>query len=174
MANLTPCKDCGQQISIRAPTCPRCGTLNPGVPEAKPSLFGCIFSILMLVGFGYLLYWSYNTIFPTLTPAELENRQQEQAQQDRDRLPENRNAQAYFMTRTTINTLLVAPATAEFSSRGNTEIGRLSGTEDQWLVRGYVDSENSFGAKIRSNYQIIFEFEPGSIALKRLVSVDGL
>lgn len=130
--------------------------------------------VIALVGFAYFLYWSYSTIFPTLTTAELEIRRQEQEQKDRDMLPSNRSAQAYFMARTSISALLKAPATAEFSSANNTEISRVLGTEDQWFVRGYVDSENSFGAKIRSNYQIVFEFEPNSIALKRLVSVDGL
>lgn len=41
---------------------------------------------------------------------------------------------------------LKAPATAEFSGAS------VSGTGDVFVVTGHVDSENSFGAKIRSRY----------------------
>lgn len=43
---------------------------------------------------------------------------------------------------------LKAPATAEFSNQRAESIG-----DQRWDVTGTVDSENSFGALIRSNYR---------------------
>jgi hypothetical protein len=44
---------------------------------------------------------------------------------------------------------LKAPATADFSGVFDTEV---SGSGDDYTVRGYVDAENSFGANLRNNY----------------------
>lgn len=45
-----------------------------------------------------------------------------------------------------IDRLIKAPATASYSSSASTSSG-------DWTVTGTVDSENSFGASIRSNFQ---------------------
>ncbi|MGY1778762.1 hypothetical protein [Geodermatophilus sp. SYSU D01036] len=44
---------------------------------------------------------------------------------------------------------LKAPSTADFSGIFDTTI---TGSGDDYTVRGYVDAENSFGAMLRSNY----------------------
>ena len=45
---------------------------------------------------------------------------------------------------------LKSPSTAQFSSYGDTTATR-SGSA--WVINGYVDSQNSFGAKLRADYR---------------------
>lgn len=62
---------------------------------------------------------------------------------------------AYDSAVAAVKANLKAPATAKFGDMGNSEIKR---SDTQWKVQGYVDSENSFGANIRSNYVVILEY----------------
>jgi len=52
---------------------------------------------------------------------------------------------------------LKAPSTADFSSRSNNQFTYLG--ECKYDVQGYVDAQNSFGAKIRSNYHVILQYQ---------------
>lgn len=47
---------------------------------------------------------------------------------------------------------LKAPSTAKFSSWGETKITKIK--DNTYLVKGYVDAQNGFGAMIRSNYSV--------------------
>lgn len=49
--------------------------------------------------------------------------------------------------RTFVKEKLKAPTTADFSDE---QVSQANGT---WAVNGYVDSENSFGAKVRAAFQ---------------------
>jgi len=51
-----------------------------------------------------------------------------------------------------IRDVLKAPSTAEFSGLTETEV--INEGNDVFTVRGWVDAENSFGAKLRSNYEV--------------------
>lgn len=55
-------------------------------------------------------------------------------------------AHAKVACRGMVQDKLKAPSTADFNSE------RVSGSGTSWNVAGSVDSQNSFGAKIRSNY----------------------
>lgn len=62
-----------------------------------------------------------------------------------------------------IQTRLKAPSTAIFSSITDTKIEKKLDTyvddgvtRGKWLVSGYVDSQNSFGAQLRSNFNCKF------------------
>lgn len=46
--------------------------------------------------------------------------------------------------------LLKSPSTAEFSNYGQEAIIQLN--DSTWIVDGYVDSENGFGASVRSQF----------------------
>lgn len=47
---------------------------------------------------------------------------------------------------------LKAPSTAKFGSYGQSSVQHYTGCK--FVVRGYVDSQNSFGAMLRSNYSV--------------------
>jgi len=45
-----------------------------------------------------------------------------------------------------------APSTAKFSSNGQSSVQHYAGCK--FVLTGYVDSQNSFGAVLRSNYSV--------------------
>lgn len=53
---------------------------------------------------------------------------------------------------------LVAPATADFQPCRDRDVTQ---TGDRWRLQGYVDSENGFGAKLRSTFDAIVEHQEG-------------
>ena len=56
-----------------------------------------------------------------------------------------------------IKRLLKAPASADFCRETVTELG-----DNRYDVSSCVDSENSYGAKLRSNWQVIYKFSGGN------------
>ena len=65
---------------------------------------------------------------------------------------------AYVFAEKTIKPRLKAPSTAEFASFNNSEITR---DRDTFYVRSYVDSQNGFGAMVRSNFEVRVFFKDG-------------
>ncbi len=53
---------------------------------------------------------------------------------------------------------LKAPSTAKFSGYDARNITLIS--ECEFVVRGYVDAQNSFGAMIRNNYYVRIRYDP--------------
>ena len=50
---------------------------------------------------------------------------------------------------------LKAPSTAEFCNKSDATITQKG---DTWTIRGYVDAENSFGAKLRNDFTVVITF----------------
>ena len=59
---------------------------------------------------------------------------------------------AYIMAKQLIEKQLKAPATADFASFRNSRVTSQPG--DEWTVESYVDSQNGFGALIRTRFTI--------------------
>jgi len=59
---------------------------------------------------------------------------------------------AYFYGKEYVKKSLKAPSTAKFGSYGNSSVYHYTGCK--FVVKGYVDSQNSFGAMLRSNYSV--------------------
>lgn len=55
---------------------------------------------------------------------------------------------------------LKAPSTAKLSSYGNSTVKKHPTEPSTYVVRGYVDAENSFGAMLRQNYIATVVFFP--------------
>ena len=71
-----------------------------------------------------------------------------------------------------LKTFLKAPSTAEFPSCSNFVINKLS--EEKFKVNSYVDSQNSFGAMIRSDWSITYHYlEGGTKTQLDYVVIDG-
>jgi len=60
------------------------------------------------------------------------------------------DVEAYLYSTEFVKKRLKAPSTADFSSKRESTVLKLG--EHEYAVTGYVDSENGFGAKIRSNW----------------------
>jgi len=74
---------------------------------------------------------------------------------------EDRSTDIWWRCEDLVETRLVAPSTAQFSSAGETRIGRARGESgDAWTVVGYVDAQNRFGAMLRMRYGCVMRREP--------------
>lgn len=63
---------------------------------------------------------------------------------------------AYTLAKEKIQEILKAPSTAEFASYGNYTVTREG---DTFYIDSYVDSQNGFGAMLRSYFKVAVTFE---------------
>lgn len=47
---MTTCRECGQQVSDTAATCPHCGVRHPDPAQARRSVGGDVAKVVLLVG----------------------------------------------------------------------------------------------------------------------------
>ncbi len=149
MSNLTECKDCGHTVSKKAKTCPSCGVGNPA---GNPS------TLTHVLLFGFILWIGSHVL------TESYEMQNGFASSDKSEVSSTRREMnASTIARREVTKLLKAPSTVEFSGHADTRIGLLRDRgPDVWIVKGYVDAQNSFGAMIRNKYQVVIVFEEGT------------
>jgi len=58
---------------------------------------------------------------------------------------------AFFMSQTFVEKRLIAPSTAKFASLRQSQITKEN--KNTWIIQSYVDSQNNFGAMIRTHYR---------------------
>lgn len=63
------------------------------------------------------------------------------------------SAEALSVCQRFVTERLKAPRTAQFSTAEEASLEQLA--EDRWRARGFVDSENSFGALVRTDFDCI-------------------
>jgi hypothetical protein len=118
-------------VSQQASNCPHCGFKN------KKS-GGCSSAILIIIGIVILIY-----IIDAAT--------RDKTKSSNDKRTYISELEAKIVAEGQIKTVLKSPSTAEFSGVGDTKYTPIT---NGYTVRGYVDSQNSFGATLRSNYSI--------------------
>ncbi|KKR61604.1 hypothetical protein A2643_02920 [Candidatus Nomurabacteria bacterium RIFCSPHIGHO2_01_FULL_39_220] len=69
-----------------------------------------------------------------------------------------------------IRKTLKAPSTAKFV---DVQAYELSNEKDVWAVNGYVDSQNSFGAMIRSQWEVQLDYRDGKNGTVKSIFFDG-
>jgi hypothetical protein len=163
---LVACKECGKEISKKAETCPHCG-----FKPKKTSLFSWIVTILIAIPvlLGIVISAgksNSSSSVATKSPQELAAERQRS-------LDSNRESYARIIGKRAITKQLKAPATADFSGFTDTQVAHLKdGGPNKWIVKGYVDAQNSFGAKLRNNYQVVIEFEEGKYDSSRVLTAE--
>ena len=169
MAKLVKCKDCDHEVSKRAKTCPNCGVSKPAVKSIGGAgsllviIIGAFVVIGMVAGDGSGSSGSYQK-----TPAQVAAEKARKVARDRETM-------AIVIAEDAIEKQLKSPSTADFSGVRDTRSGRLEdGGPNDWVVIGYVDAQNGFGAMIRSNYQVVIEFEEGRSDSYRIKSANLL
>lgn len=65
---------------------------------------------------------------------------------------------AYIVSQQFVEEKLISPSSADFPWRGTNEVLREDGS---FLIHSYVDSDNAFGANVRTNYECILRFRGG-------------
>jgi curved DNA-binding protein CbpA len=125
---LSKCKTCGKEVSITAATCPHCGEKNP--VTAKTS--GCLTIVLAFFVISIVV-----GIFSG-------NKGGSGSSSKYDAFQAQADCEGF------VKQNLKAPSSADFAS--HRELNITGSGVGPWTVIGYVDSQNSFGAKIRSTY----------------------
>lgn len=76
---------------------------------------------------------------------------------------------AAVMAKSFVEQNLKAPATADFGPVRDENVDQLNDTT--FTVRGYVDAENTFGAKLRNNYTCTVRFMPNDRAVCDAINI---
>lgn len=76
---------------------------------------------------------------------------------------------AYIDAQAVVERYLVSPSTAKFPSSSNADVVRNG---DIFIVSSYVDSENSFGATLRSGWTVEFKSVGNQIAIQSVIIGD--
>ena len=85
---------------------------------------------------------------------------------------ERSNVEVCVETQHILKDFLKSPSTADFPTCNTFSIEKLA--EDQYKVSSYVDSQNGFGAMIRSNWSITYHYTDGGTRTQLdLVMIDG-
>lgn len=124
---LIACKDCGEPMSTDAKKCPKCG--------AKPPYR---WTLGRMVVAGFILLVVAIAVFSPSSPEDQAARAERMD-----------SASAQVACERAVREQLKAPSTAEFSEQRYGK-GEQPG---RWLVAGAVDAQNSFGAKLRNQWQ---------------------
>lgn len=169
MPSFSLCPTCGGAVSPRVAQCPHCGepflqagpaiSAGPTIRAVAPSVrrppakrsptMTCL--VVFFVGFGGLIVLAM--IGAIMGP---------------DTTSTGTETEAWSRAREIVTAQLKAPATAEFPW---TE-WRAREVDGTWHVASYVDSQNSFGAMIRSEWVCILARRHGQWECQYLV-IDG-
>ncbi len=80
-------------------------------------------------------------------------------------------SQAHIISQNFVKEVLKAPSTAKFSSY---DYSHIKNDEDTHTVASHVDSDNSFGASVRSNWTVTATYNGGDWALQRNWTLERL
>jgi len=82
----------------------------------------------------------------------------------------DREINSIVFAESVIKKILKAPSTAKFV---DVEAYELSNEKDVWAVNGSVDSQNSFGAMIRNQWEVQLDYRDGKGGTIKSVLFDG-
>ena len=152
MNKTKKCKDCQSDIPEQAKKCAHCKTDQRSWMRRHP--------ILTLFGGFFLL------VFIIIIASTSGDTSTDIAQEDNSPSDIEVCVQAQMM----VESLLKSPSTADHPA---CMYGSLSKEGDTYTFGSYVDSQNGFGAMMRTNYKVILTYlEDGSMDIESMV-VDG-
>lgn len=144
------CPHCKEEINKEASRCPHChGKIYVWTSGRKVIIGFAILSVFLLV-----ITESSNK--PS-TPSNQSTQNQ-------------REIEALVFAKDVIKRTLKAPSTATFE---DVHAYELSNLKDVWAVNGYVDSQNSYGAKLRNVWEVQLDYRDGKGGTVKSVMLDG-
>lgn len=151
---LKKCRECGEHVSSRAKTCPKCGCPTKRGGGFGNALGGCLIFCLII---GGCTLWMGKRVaefdFPDPVPWE-------QA---------DNTAAAIVTIQDFVTTSLKSPTTAEFPGVYELADSMELLPNQRYKFTSYVDAQNTFGAMIRMHYVgIIQQVGPEEWALESL------
>jgi hypothetical protein len=132
---IVKCPDCGKDVSDMLKNCPHCG--RPIKSEAVINLMGVLLTLALFYGI-----WLYVSS-PSKSAAPRQ---------------EDKGLVAYSMAQVMVEDRLKAPSTADFPVYTPGQVVSLG--DRKWRVVSYVDAQNSFGAKVRTHYEVTIQEDP--------------
>ncbi|KES23077.1 MULTISPECIES: zinc ribbon domain-containing protein [Pseudomonas] len=137
---LMKCKECGSQVSTKAKACPTCGAKPP--KKTIGTLSG-----LIIIGLAVVVF---SKIFGGGSSGSSAN---QVASADRCNDP----TMAFVMSQNFAKKQLKSPASAKFPYISDDGVSVVKTADCQYQVVAFVDSQNSFGAVLRSTYSVNME-----------------
>lgn len=118
------------------------------IEKKKP---GCLAQTVMFVALMSMVGWcSYS--------ADQEKRNETPEIRREKYCGRNGRSDAAIVAQFFIKEKLKAPSTASFAS--NSESNVIVAGECEFIIRSYLDAQNSFGAKLRSDYYVNLKYDP--------------
>ncbi len=161
---LRKCKECGNNVSSKAKSCPSCGAPTK---KATSAAVGCV-AIILALAFGIvcagLLNVDSSPAASKTTPARPASPANPPAPTPSQTPPDSDagvRAAGYEFAKKLITPALKSPTSANFPwdtvafSRMEPLTDKLGVTAQRWVVGGAVDAQNSFGAQIRSRWKVV-------------------
>ena len=142
---LKKCRGCGRQISKRAESCPQCGE-----PTRSPMNLnaGCLGLTILILTFAYFATnGRRNHRPPAAAPVDTE--------------PDTLDA--WVMAQQFVEEKLQAPSTASYGGildgdyQSHSDVVTSEG-DGKFRVKAWVDSENGFGAMLRSRFYLELQY----------------
>lgn len=156
------CPHCKTEIDWEASICPNChGKIT--VWNSGKKMLVVIVALLFLIGIFNMNSVTPSSTSTSSTPEPVSTPSPEQARKDREIM-------SLVFAKETIKKVLKSPSTAEFV---DVKAYELSNLKDVWAVNGYVDSQNSFGAMIRSQWEVQLDYREGKGGTVKSVLFDG-
>jgi hypothetical protein len=146
------CPQCKSEIEWDALVCPQCRK-KTNIWTARKKKTALILSIFIFIIFSGMFNNKNSSTAPT----------QEQAAYDR-------KIMSTVFAEENIENILKSPSTAKFV---DVRAYELSNQKDVWAVNGYVDSQNSFGAMIRSQWEVQLDYRNGKGGIVKSILFDG-
>ncbi len=110
-----------------------------------------VFSVLAIVGITYSGAWLIGGA---------ENNGNDDTQVEEKVMVEFDSIRAWQSVQNDVKNQLKAPSTAKLSSYGNSTVKKHATEPNTYVIRGYVDAQNSFGAMLRQEYVATVVFFP--------------
>lgn len=151
---IKKCNSCNEYYGVSKEKCPKCGVKNYGFVKDTTSnkMKVVCFSVVVLVAVIFIFFLPSN-----------------ESSNDSKISFDNYSAKVY--AEMAVEKRLKSPSSAKFSGWEKTEIikNQYNGLNG-FIVSGYVDSQNGFGATIRSRYsvEIYLDEKTGGIKSRNL------
>lgn len=167
---LTKCNECGHKVSDRSKTCPNCGVEIEAKPVKKKR------SKLLMVLIGAMVIIGFTQFIESRMPPEIreanawvraERAAQERAQRvqaEAEKAARNEKqacanrASAYVNSQKHVRAVLKVPSTAKFPASNDPHVRVIHLGDCKHRIVAYVDSQNSFGAMIRTPYYVEMQY----------------
>ena len=128
------CKHCAMMVPKEAKICPHCRK------RLTTSLFTKIVLAFILLPVLFSIFIPADKTVPS--PAQVEQKK-----------AGDEKYWAAYAAKEMISQTLKAPGSAEWQDITDFEVLPLAGHKNTWMVSGYVDAQNSYGAKLRNTFK---------------------